>query len=100
MTNKTPKPPKKPAKAADDALFARPGVPKPKKVLDGRPYAPATAMSDALAAFWGRPTDRPAPLVRGIGIAADVFAPAGCRQISNTCVPTCVRSNSSEMCSL
>ena len=36
----------------------------------------ATAMSDALAAFWGRPTDRPAPLVRGIGIAADVFAPS------------------------
>ena len=35
----------------------------------------ATAMSDALAAFWGRPTDRPAPRVRGIGIAADVFAP-------------------------
>ena len=35
----------------------------------------ATAMCDALAAFWGRPTDRPAPLVRGIGIAADVFAP-------------------------
>ena len=35
----------------------------------------ATAMSDALAAFWGRPADRPAPLVRGIGIAADVFAP-------------------------
>lgn len=35
----------------------------------------ATAMSDALAAFWGRPADRPAPVVRGVGIAADVFAP-------------------------
>ncbi|MCV2218812.1 glycoside hydrolase family 2 TIM barrel-domain containing protein [Thauera sp. Sel9] len=34
-----------------------------------------TAMSDALASFWGRPVERPAPVVRGIGIAADVFAP-------------------------
>ncbi len=34
-----------------------------------------TAMSDALASFWGRPVERPAPVVRGIGIAADAFAP-------------------------
>lgn len=35
----------------------------------------ATAMSDALAAAWGRPVAQPAPVIRGIGIAADVFAP-------------------------
>lgn len=34
-----------------------------------------TAMTDALAAAWGRPVADPAPLIRGIGIAADVFAP-------------------------
>lgn len=35
----------------------------------------ATAMSDALAAAWGRPVAAPAPVIRGIGIAADEFAP-------------------------
>lgn len=35
----------------------------------------ATAMSDALAAAWGRPVAAPAPVVRGIGIGADDFAP-------------------------
>ncbi|MCK6407639.1 glycoside hydrolase family 2 TIM barrel-domain containing protein [Thauera sp.] len=35
----------------------------------------ATAMSDALAAAWGRPAGAPAPVVRGIGIGADEFAP-------------------------
>lgn len=35
----------------------------------------ATAMSDALAAAWGRPVARPAPHIRGIGIGADEFAP-------------------------
>ncbi len=35
----------------------------------------ATAMSDALAAAWGRPVVAPAPVVRGIGIGADDFAP-------------------------
>ena len=35
----------------------------------------ATAMSDALAAAWGRPVAAPAPVVRGIGIGADEFAP-------------------------
>ena len=35
----------------------------------------ATAMSDALAAAWGRPVTTPAPVVRGIGIGADEFAP-------------------------
>jgi len=35
----------------------------------------ATAMSDALAAAWGRPVTAPAPVVRGIGIGADEFAP-------------------------
>lgn len=45
-----------------------------------------TAMSDALASFWGRPVERPAPVVRGIGIGADAFARDGdfgrnrCRQ--------------------
>ena len=34
-----------------------------------------TAMSDALASSWGRPVAKPAPLVRGIGISADVFTP-------------------------
>ena len=36
----------------------------------------ATAMSDALAAAWGRPVSDPAPLIRGIGIGADEFAPS------------------------
>jgi len=40
-------------------------------LADGR----ATAMSDALAAAWGRPTATPAPTIRGIGIGADVFSP-------------------------
>ncbi|ANQ83201.1 hypothetical protein dqs_0118 [Azoarcus olearius] len=35
----------------------------------------ATAMSDALAAAWGRPETHAAPVIRGIGIAADEFAP-------------------------
>lgn len=35
----------------------------------------ATAMSDALAAAWGRPAATAAPVIRGIGIAADEFAP-------------------------
>ncbi len=35
----------------------------------------ATAMSDALAAAWGRPVVAPAPVIRGIGIGADEFAP-------------------------
>ena len=35
----------------------------------------ATAMSDALAAAWGRPQPAPAPVIRGIGIGADTFAP-------------------------
>lgn len=34
----------------------------------------ATAMSDALAAAWGRPVSKPAPRIRGIGIGADEFA--------------------------
>ena len=34
-----------------------------------------TAMTDALAAAWGRTVAKPAPLVRGIGIGADEFAP-------------------------
>ncbi len=34
-----------------------------------------TAMSDALAAAWGRPSAQPAPVIRGIGIGADEFAP-------------------------
>lgn len=34
-----------------------------------------TAMSDALSAAWGKPAAAPAPLIRGIGIAADDFAP-------------------------
>jgi hypothetical protein len=32
-------------------------------------------LSDARAAAWGRPLAEPAPAIRGIGIAADVFAP-------------------------
>lgn len=38
---------------------------------DGSP----TAMSDALASAWGTTVAKPAPLIRGIGIAADEFAP-------------------------
>lgn len=34
-----------------------------------------TAMTDALSVAWGRPVAAAAPLIRGIGIAADVFAP-------------------------
>lgn len=34
-----------------------------------------TAMTDALAAAWGRPVAKPAPVIRGIGIGADEFAP-------------------------
>jgi hypothetical protein len=34
-----------------------------------------TAMTDALATAWGRAVAKPAPLVRGIGIGADEFAP-------------------------
>lgn len=34
-----------------------------------------TAMTDALSAAWGRPVAQAAPLIRGIGIAADEFAP-------------------------
>lgn len=34
-----------------------------------------TAMTDALAQAWGRPVAEPAPTIRGIGIAADEFAP-------------------------
>jgi hypothetical protein len=41
-------------------------------LADGSP----TAMTDALSAAWGRPVAAAAPLIRGIGIAADVFAPA------------------------
>lgn len=40
-------------------------------LADGSP----TAMSDALAAAWGRPEAAPAPVIRGIGIGADAFAP-------------------------
>lgn len=40
-------------------------------LADGSP----TAMSDVLAAAWGRPVAAPAPVIRGIGIADDVFAP-------------------------
>lgn len=48
MTTRTPKPPPKAktaasAPAAERELFARPGVPKPKKKLDGRPYEPTHA---------------------------------------------------------
>jgi hypothetical protein len=35
----------------------------------------ATAMSDAVTTAWGGQPGTPAPVVRGIGIAADVFAP-------------------------
>lgn len=35
----------------------------------------ATAMTDALAAAWGRPQPAPAPVIRGIGIGADAFPP-------------------------
>ncbi len=35
----------------------------------------ATAMTDAVAQAWGASVVAPAPLIRGIGIAADVFAP-------------------------
>lgn len=35
----------------------------------------ATAMTDALSAAWGRPVTQAAPLIRGIGIAADEFSP-------------------------
>lgn len=35
----------------------------------------ATAMTDAVAEAWGASVVAPAPLIRGIGIAADVFAP-------------------------
>jgi len=41
-------------------------------LADGSP----TAMSDTLSAAWGRPVAAAAPLIRGIGIAADVFEPA------------------------
>lgn len=34
-----------------------------------------TAMSDALTLAWGKPVEEPAPAIRGIGIAADTFAP-------------------------
>lgn len=34
-----------------------------------------TAMSDALTRAWGKPVAEPAPAIRGIGIAADEFAP-------------------------
>lgn len=34
-----------------------------------------TAMSDALTLAWGKPVAEPAPAIRGIGIAADAFAP-------------------------
>jgi hypothetical protein len=34
-----------------------------------------TSMTDALAAAWGRPAGEAAPTIRGIGIAADEFAP-------------------------
>ncbi|WP_040395686.1 glycoside hydrolase family 2 TIM barrel-domain containing protein [Aromatoleum toluclasticum] len=34
-----------------------------------------TAMSDALTLAWGKPVAEPAPAIRGIGIAADEFAP-------------------------
>ena len=37
----------------------------------------ATAMSDALAAAWGRPVAAPAPVVRGIGIGAAGGADVG-----------------------
>lgn len=40
-------------------------------LADGSP----TAMTDALSAAWGRPAMQAAPLIRGIGIAADEFAP-------------------------
>lgn len=39
-----------------------------------------TAMSDALTLAWGKPVAEPAPAIRGIGIAADEFAPG--REIS------------------
>jgi len=34
-----------------------------------------TAMTDTLSEAWGRQVDAPAPRIRGIGIAADAFAP-------------------------
>lgn len=34
-----------------------------------------TAMTDALSLAWGKPVTEPAPRIRGIGIAADEFAP-------------------------
>ena len=34
-----------------------------------------TPMTDALTLAWGRPVTQPAPLIRGIGIGADEFAP-------------------------
>ncbi|WP_018227589.1 glycoside hydrolase family 2 TIM barrel-domain containing protein [Methyloversatilis universalis] len=40
-------------------------------LVDGR----ETAMTDALAAAWGRPETTAAPRILGIGIAADEFAP-------------------------
>lgn len=40
MTAKKPKTPKKPAPVAPDEVFARAGGSRPKKKLDGRPFAP------------------------------------------------------------
>jgi hypothetical protein len=40
-------------------------------LADGSP----TAMTDVLSAAWGRPVTQTAPLIRGIGIAADEFSP-------------------------
>lgn len=39
------------------------------------PDGSLTPMTDALSRAWGQPVPEPAPLIRGIGIAADEFAP-------------------------
>jgi len=39
------------------------------------PDGSETSMSDALAEAWGHPVSDPAPVIRGIGINGDVFAP-------------------------
>ncbi len=39
------------------------------------PDGSQTAMTDALSAAWGKPVATPAPVIRGVGIGRDVFAP-------------------------
>jgi len=39
------------------------------------PDGSLTAMTDALSRAWGKPVPESAPVIRGIGIAADAFAP-------------------------